>query len=841
MAILKKLLPHLTALAVFMLVSALYFAPQYQGQAVRQGDDIQATGMAGGIPQHIEKYGEHPQWAPNNFSGMPGYLIHMNYEGRLLKEISSAFYFLGTPAAYYFVLMAGFYFMLLCFGVNPWLSIAGALAYGLSSYFIIIYEAGHITKLMALAWVAPLIGAVQYAYTRRLWLGAALAGIFASIEISTSHPQITYYFLFVLLGLVIVQGADYRRRKAMPAFAGRTAALLLAALLAVGSNLVQLWYVADYAGDSTRSRSELTAEHAGQEANRSGGLDRDYITAWSYGKAETFNLFIPNLYGGSSAGGFSDDGKLAQALEKYQASSYATSMPAYWGPQPGTSGPVYVGAVVVFLFILGLYWVRGANLWWLAAVTLLSFLLAWGRHFMWLTDLFIDYMPGYNKFRTVSMILVIAEWSMPLLGMLAMKKLWDNDSQFKAWDNTPESQRFTKAFKRAVCTAGGIALFFLLLGGSLFDFSAATDYQMQLPDDVIAAMQAERADLLRADAFRSLLFVLAAAALVWLFFKGKLRRGAFAALLAVLVLCDMIPVDRRYLNGDDFRPRREAKAIQPTKADIDILKDTTLSFRVANFAVSTFNDATTSYFHQSVGGYHAAKLRRYQELIDRYLSQGDMDIYSMLNTRYFIIPDKKGMPEARLNERALGNAWFADTVLLVASADEELEALDGADLSVTAVVDERFADLLSGVPAAAAPDSSASVVLTDWRANRLTYRTSSSRDALAVFSEIYYPKGWTAYIDGKETPHLRADYVLRALAVPAGEHTVEFRYRAPHFAALKGVTLASSLALLLMLAGGIGLAFRKPKEDRPAAGTDADRAKERTTDQPKASHGGTEA
>ena len=808
MAILKKWFPHVIALALFMLVSALYFAPQYQGQAVRQGDDIQATGMAGGIPQHIEKYGEHPQWAPNNFSGMPGYLIHMNYEGRLIKEISSAFYFLGTPAAYYFVLMAGFYFMLLCFGVNPWLSIAGALAYGFSSYFIIIYEAGHITKLMALAWVAPIVGAVQYAYTRRLWLGAALAGIFASIEISTSHPQITYYFLFVLLGLVIVHATDYVRRKALPAFAGRTAALLLAALLAVGSNLVQLWYVADYAGDSTRSRSELTAEHAGQAANQSGGLDRDYITAWSYGKVETFNLFIPNLYGGSSAGGFSDDGKLAQALDKYKASSYATSMPAYWGPQPGTSGPVYVGAVVVFLFIFGLYYVRGANLWWLAAVTLFSFLLAWGKHFMWLTDLFIDYMPGYNKFRTVSMILVIAEWSMPFLGILALKKLWDGET---------DTERFVKAFKRAVYTAGGIALFFLLLGGSLFDFSTATDYQMQLPEDVIAAMQAERVDLLRADAFRSLLFVLATAALVWFFFKGRIRRGWFAVLLAVLVLCDMIPVARRYLNSDDFQPRREAKAIQPTKANIDILKDTTGVFRVANFSVSTFNDATTSYFHQSVGGYHAAKLRRYQELIDRYLAPGDMDIYSMLNARYFIIPGEKGMPEARLNERALGNAWFTDTLLLVPSADEELEMLGQVNLGNTAVVDERFADLLSGVPAAAAPDSLASIVLTDWRANRLTYRTSSSREALAVFSEIYYPKGWTAYLDGTEVPHLRADYVLRALVIPAGEHTVEFRYRAPHFTALKNVTMASSLALLLMLAAGIGLFFRRPQELKEAA------------------------
>ncbi|HIS34944.1 MAG TPA: YfhO family protein [Candidatus Avirikenella pullistercoris] len=810
----KKAVPHIIALLVFIVVSMLYFAPQYEGKAVRQSDNVQSIGMRGGITEHIEKYGEHPQWAPNMFSGMPAYLIDMNYDGRLIKDGSNIFYFLGKPAAYYFIMMAGFYFMLLCFGVNPWLGIIGGLAYGLSSYFYIIFAAGHITKLMALSFIAPMIGAIFLAYSKNLWLGAALAGIFASIEISASHPQITYYFLFVILGLIIAQGYLYFKEKRLPAFFKRSAVLLFSAILAIGSNSIQLWYISDYAKDSIRSKSELTPATPDEAANQTSGLDKDYITAWSYGKMETFNLFIPNLMGGSSSGGFSEDGEVAQSLEKYNAKSIATQLPAYWGPQPFTEGPVYIGAVVVFLFVLGLFLVKGTNKWWLLAVTVFSILLAWGKNMMWFNDLFIHYMPGYNKLRTVSMILVIAEWSMPLLGVLALKQLWDtegNPDKTSAPQTGVPKDKFNKALKYSLGITGGIALLFILLGGGIFNFMSDNDAAMQLPDDVVSAMIGERETLMRMDALRSFFFVIASAATIWLFYTQKIKKSLFIIILSALVLIDMVPVDKRYLNNDDFMPARKAVEIAPTQADLEILKDKDPNFRVANLSVNPFMDATTSHFHKSVGGYHAAKMRRYQEIIDRYLSKMDLDIYNMLNTKYFIQPGENNELSVIYNDQALGNAWFVNKIQTVNNADEEITELGNIDPSTEAVVDIRFSSELNGISDSLTPDSTATIKLTDYKANHLTYQSRNTQEALAVFSEIYYPKGWKAFIDGQEVPYLRANYILRGLVIPAGEHTIEFTFAAPHFSLLKTITYTSSILLYLMLATGIVLFIRRKK------------------------------
>lgn len=785
MAMFRKALPHIVALAVFAIVSMVYFAPQYEGRVVRQGDEIQAQGMKGGIEAHKEAYGEHPQWAPNMFSGMPAYLIDMNYEGRLVKHTGDMFYFLGKPAGFYFVLMAGFYLMLLIFGIDPWTAIAGSLAYGLSSYFIIIFEAGHITKLMAMAWAAPMVGAVFLAYRRNLWLGASLAAFFGSIEISCSHPQISYYFLFVLAGLVVAMLYDAIKSKTINKFAVSTAVLLAAGVLAVGSNIVQLYYINDYSKESTRSASELKGDDAGRD-NRTDGLDRDYITAWSYGKAETFNLLIPNLMGGTSSGGFSDDGKVAEALKPYNATSLAAHLPGYWGPQPMTSGPVYIGAVMIFLAVMGLFLLRGSVKWWLAGVTLLAVMLAWGRNFMWLTDLFIDYVPAYDKFRTVSMILVIAQWSVPLLAMLGMREVMDADG-------AEARVRVGKAIRYSLFVTGGIALLFLTVGGALFDFSGEYDTAMGLPDDILAAMRDERASLMRSDAFRSLVFVTLTAALVSMLYRGRVSAGVAATVLSVLVLSDMVPVDKRYLDYDKFVARKEAVGVTPTEADRIIMSDPDPDFRVANLTVSTFADATASYHHKSVGGYHAAKLRRYQEFADRYLTGGDLKGFDMLNTKYFIQRGENGEPEARYNDGALGNAWFVRDVVVADGADEELDAIAAIDPAVTAVVDRRF---MADAPQLHA-DSSATVELTDWRANRLTYKAETPHDALAVFSEIYYPRGWRATIDGAEVPVIRADYILRAIEVPAGEHEIVFSFAAPHFGLLRGITAACSAAILL--------------------------------------------
>lgn len=797
--LMRKALPHIVAGVVFAVVSALFFAPQYDGKALRQGDMVMMNGVTSDIQQHIDRYGEHPQWAGRNFGGMPSYLINMNYDGRWVKQTADRLYFLGQPAAWIFVAMAGFYLMLLLFGVDPWLSIVGGLGYGLSSYFIIIIGAGHITKMMALAWVAPMVGAVRYAYRRHRWLGAALAGLFAAVEISTSHPQITYYFLFVILALVINEFVVACREKALVRFGKTTAVLALAAALAVGANLVQLYYVAQHTPETTRGRSELTDSRPTEAAKRTGGLDRDYITQWSYGKMETLDLLVPNLYGGGYD--FAPDGEVARTLRKYDAPrGYERNISSYWGDQPGTDGPVYLGACLVFLAVFGMFVLRGRQKWWIAGVSVLAVFLAWGHNMQWFTDLFIDYFPMYNKFRTVSMILVIVEWAVPLLAVLGLAQLWTRDGA--------DDVRWEQGLKWSLLIVGGLTLLIGLFGpmtGSLMRPNEA-----EISEPLLAAMQEERAAMMRGDAFRSLLFVALAAGTVWLFVRNKIKRGWFVAALCGIVLCDLFPVDKRYVAEDDFLPKRQALAIPMTEADRLILQDTT-DYRVANFTVNLFADATTSYYHRSVGGYHAAKLQRYQDLIERHLSRNNQAVYDMLNTRYFIVSGEDGQPNAQWNPGACGSAWFVDSVAWVSGADEEIAGLTDFDPHTTAVVDREFAGQLDGLPLEA--DSTAAIVLTEYRVNRQTYRTRRATEGVAVLSEIYYPKGWSAFLDGEPMPYFRADYVLRGIRVPAGEHTVEFRFEAPNFGPVVAVTRASSAILLLGTLGLLVGVFMRRRRD----------------------------
>ncbi|MCD8185720.1 MAG: hypothetical protein LUD68_04470, partial [Rikenellaceae bacterium] len=547
--------------------------------------------------------------------------------------------------------------------------------------------------------------------------------------------------------------------------------------------------------------SELTRPEGGRDA----GLDKAYATEWSYGKAETFNLFIPNFMGGSSSHGFSSDGPVAQALTPYGARNMAPHLPGYWGDQTFTEGPVYIGAVVIFLFVFGLFILGSYKKWWVFGVTILSILLAWGHNLMWFTDLFFDYVPFYNRFRTVSIILVIAEWGMPLLAVLALQKLWNG---------SVSREKFFRSFKYTLYITAGTALLFAVIGPSMFSFTNAADQSMGLPNDILAAMQRERMSMLRNDSIRSLVFVLLSAGAMGLFYTGKIKKALFAGAFALLVLVDMAGVDTRYLNHDRFMPAERAQAIQPTAANREILKDPELGFRVANLTVSPFSDATTSYFHRSIGGYHGAKLGRYQDLIERHLSQGNWDVYDMLNTKYLISADEQGQPVARVNPNAMGAAWFVRSIEYFPDEDAEIAALADFDPSQVAFVDERFRPL-AGAEELFAQDSMAVIRLVDYRVNRLTYEYTASRPQLAVFSEIYYPEGWTAYIDGVEAPYFRVNYILRAMHVPAGEHTVEFRFSAPRHGALKTITMLCSgillagLALMLVLGA---LCRRKPEE-----------------------------
>lgn len=794
----KKALPHIVALAIFAAISAAFFYPQYQGKALNQGDVTNYEGMDQDLRQHMSQYDEHPGWMGRMFGGMPSNTVSLPHTGRYIIQAGGALYS-SEPAPMIFITMAGFYLMLIMFGVNPWIAIAGAIGYGLSTYYPIIIGAGHITKMWALQWVAPMIGAIWWTYRKNMVIGAALTGIFASFEIASSHPQITYYFLFVVAALVINEFIRFYKSKGLPKFVKRSAMLIAAATLAVGSNAIGLYYTAHYTGESTRGPSELTAtKGSAQEANASGGLDRDYITAWSYGKAETFNLFIPNFYGGGR--NFEKGGEVDNTLKNFDVpKDYYKYMPSYYGPQPFTEGPVYIGAVIVFLALFGMFVLPNRKKWWIAAPAILAIVLAWGRHFMWFTDIFIDYFPMYDKFRVVSMILVVAQWCLPVLAALGLYELSGGKVSYK---------RFMSSIKWSVGIAGGFAIFAALVLPSSMSFVAANDGG--IPEQLASAMQIERASLLRADAWRTLIFVLLSGGAIWLYYKGKLKTAAAAGVVSLLVLVDLWGVDRRYISPDDFQPKTVANKIVATDADRVILADTT-NFRVADFSgESPFQSSRASYFHRSIGGYSAAKLRRYQELIDAHLSKMNPQSYDMLNTKYYITD--KGV---QMMGAPAGNAWFVDTIRWVDNADAELAALgveSGFNAHRIAVIDKRWQSAIPSELTLAA-DTTAIAALTSYRVNRLTYRTSSPNAGVVIFSEIFYD-GWNVTIDGVDAQPFRADYVLRGVVVPAGEHTIVWSYALKNFATVSTITAASSLILIFGALMAFGWQFiPKRKKD----------------------------
>ena len=681
-----RYLPYVGAVVLFLLLSLLYFEPQMEGRTLSMGDITQYEGMSRDIKQ-MQASGEDPQWTGNAFGGMPAYMINIEYPSMVIKnwstDLANAF---GRPAVLIFLALVGFWAMLLMWGVNPLVAIVPAIAYGFSTYSILIIGAGHITKMFAFAYAPLLVGGVVYTLRgRRMILGGLLTALFATLQIAANHPQITYYFAFVIAAVWINYLVAAIREKWVGRFAKATAVLALSAVLAVGANLSSLYYTAQHQPDTTRGGSELATSAEGEKGD---GLDIAYATAWSYGRVESLNMFIPNLMGGSSSGGFATDGEVAASLRPYGARSLATQLPAYWGDQPMTAGPTYVGAAALLLAVLALVLLRGREKWWIVAVSVFAWLLSLGSNLMWFTELMFMWLPAYDKFRAVSTALVVVQWSVPLLGALVLWRIWKEDY---------DRRTLLIGVGKAAAILGGLALIFIVAGRVMFSFEAPYDSQMGLPNDVLAAMQAERASMLVNDAVRSLIFVALTAGVVALYAWGKLNRWVMVALVGVLVSVDMIGVDVRYLSWDDFvRPAQTT--IQPSEANQQILADKELGYRVANLAVSTFNDATTSYFHRSVGGYHGAKLSRYQDLIDHQLLRGNPEVYDMLNTKYFIVADKEsGAPVAMLNEGANGAAWYVDDVVWASTPVEEMAALDGLDTRSEAVVEERYRPMLEGV------------------------------------------------------------------------------------------------------------------------------------------------
>jgi hypothetical protein len=808
----KLAIPHAVAVFIFITVSVIYFYPVLEGKVLNTNDGTVAFNSAKEISDYRAHYGEEPLWTNSMFSGMPAYLISVIYKGNLIKYADSFIKFLKHPASTIFLTMLGFYILLLFFKVDPWLAIAGALGYGFSTYFFWILGAGHNTKALAIAYMAPMIGGIYYSYRYNAIKGALFTTFFLSLEILANHPQITYYSFICILVFIITEFVFAVGKKAIQQFIKSSLILIIPILLSIGMNFNSLYTTYEYGKYSTRGKSDLVTNNP----EKTSGLDRDYITQWSYGIDETLTLFIPNFRGGVCQP-FDNNSETATALRKNNAGQYLRQFQKYWGTQPWVDGPVYVGAIIFFLFILGLIIIKGPEKWWLLSATILSVMLAWGKNFMPLTDLFLNFFPGYNKFRAVTMTLVIAEFCIPLLGILALRDIFNG--------TTPRKDIW-KGIKIAFAVTGGITLMFLLLPGIAGSFLSPSEKQAgNFPEWLSTALISDRKMLLRGDAFRSLILILLAAASLTAFYFNKLKKEYVIVLLALLFLVDMWFVDKRYLNSDKFvRKEAKAKMSAQTPADVFILRDSSY-YRVLNLSVSPFNDASTSLYHKSIGGYHGAKLERYQELIDTALmhdinliqtvgkvAKNLDDIQSvfagtnglnMLNARYIIYnPDEAPL----FNHNSLGNAWFVETPLLVESANEELSSINRINPARVAVIDKKFSDQIKGNSYPVSQEDK--IELKSYKPNELIYSSKSQGENLAVFSEIYYPAGWKSFIDGKESRYFRTDYVLRGMIIPAGQHEIKFSFQPSSYITGNRISWISSLMFILLIAGYILLEMR---------------------------------
>ncbi len=811
----KNAVPYFVAIVIFVIITMAYLNPLLEGKKLRQDDITRYKGMSKEITDFRDKTGTEPLWTNSMFSGMPAYQISTKYPANLIRFVDDIFLLgLPHPADLVFLYMIGFFILLVVLRVNPWLAIAGAIAFGFSSYFLIILEAGHNSKAHAIGYIAPVIAGIILTYRGKYILGGILSALFLALEIKAGHPQISYYLMLLLLIFGLAELIEAIRVKKYTHFFKASAIVIAAGIFAVLTNIASLWSTYEYGKYSIRGKTDLTTD----QENRTSGLDKDYATQWSYGIGESFSLMIPDIKGGGTGLIGNNEYALKNVNERYKE-AVANNANKYWGDQPFTSGPVYAGAIIVFLFIYGLLIVKGKMKWWLLAGTVLSIMLAWGKNFMPLTDFFLDYFPGYNKFRAVSMTLVIAEFTIPLLAIIALDKILSDPDRFKKKISVANYQ--VNPFYLAFGITAGIALLFALFPSLFFKFLSDQEvisiakqkvsnpqYADQITD-FYANVELARRAILREDAFRSFMFMLLGGAVIVGFSKGKLKKNVTIAAVTLLILVDMWFVDKRYLNNDSFISKSKSETpFTKTKADEIILKDKSPDYRVLNLTVDPFADASTSYFHKSIGGYHGAKLRRYQELYDHQIKgKYNMGVLDMLNTRYIIQADENKQPTVHPNVNACGNAWFVKGIKYVKNADEELDALTGFDPEKTAVVDEKFSNIIKGFTPNY--DSTAQIKLIEYEPNDLKYQSNTNSDQLAVFSEIYYDKGWNAYVDGNKTPYFRTDYVLRAMIVPAGKHLIEFKFHPKSYFIGEKISFASSLLLILVVLGYAGFEIRK--------------------------------
>ncbi|MFA6864065.1 MAG: YfhO family protein [Dysgonamonadaceae bacterium] len=832
-AVFKKALPDLLVLVTFILISFVYFSSAIvDGRKISQHDSLAAIGQGQEARDYMARHdGERTRWTNSMFGGMPTYQMGPTYNSTKPLDAAKQAYQLFLPNYVYlvFIMMLGFYILMRALRANYLISALGAIIWAFSSYFFIIIAAGHIWKFLTLAYIPPTIAGMILIYRRKYWVGALLVMVFVAFQLSANHIQMSYYFLIVMIAIAIAYMVEAIKKKQLGIYAKSTGVLVVAGLIGVTANISSLYHTYEYSKETMRGKSELS--HHGAENKTDAGLERDYITAWSYGIGETFTLLVPNTKGGASVPLSQNQIAMKKARPEYR--ELYTQIGQYWGDQPGTSGPVYAGALVIMLFVLGLFIVKGPLKWALLAATILSIMLSWGKNFMGLTNFFIDYVPMYNKFRTVSSILVVAEFTIPLLAALTVKELIQKPQILR--DNM-------RPLFISVGFTAGIALLFTLFPRLFFSsFIPMSEIQalQSLPSEhiqpIMANLEEMRIAIFTADAWRTVAFILVGALILWLFIKNKLKAQYLVAALLLISLVDMWQVNKRYLNDSMFTsPTQNLKAFQTTPADETILQDTTLYYRVLNLATSTFNDGITPYWHKAIGGYHAAKLRRYQDLIDVYLAQEmsvlsneiietqgnldsvsgkEFDVLNMLNTKWVIMGAQDGGTIPIENPHAFGNAWFVDSVKYVNTPDEEIDALAEVNLHTTAVVNKNEADVLKNW-LVTPHDSLSTIELTDYEANKLRYKVNAKKDELAIFSEIYYPDGWQITIDGKPAQMLRVNYTLRALPIPANSKTVEFYFNPTSIKVTDGIAYAAILLMLLTAGGAVYFNLRKKNNMR---------------------------
>lgn len=858
----KKILPYVGIILTFLCISYAFTPQVLKGKVVNQSDISSWKGMAHEIIEYNENNpNDRALWTNSMFGGMPATSISVVYEGDYTQPLYNALFWGARPASYFFLCMVGGFLLMLAFGCNVWLAALGGIAMAFCSYNMQIMQVGHNSKMVAIAFMPWVLAAVVYAYRKCAFWGGVLFAFALSFEIKANHPQITYYLAIIIFGYAIWQLCAAIKDKVLPKFIRTSLVLLITGLIGIATNVNHLWPTYEYAQHTMRGGSELVAEGSDEEAAESGkksrsGLDLEYATAWSYGIGETANLLIPNFNGGASSGELGRNSETYKALKSsgYNAEQIVKALPLYWGPQPFTAGPMYMGAISIFLCILGFFVLKGGLKWWVGGVSLLALTLGWGYHFMPMSELFFNYAPLYNKFRTVSMILVILQVVIPLLGVVTANELIFKSEKYNL-------KRVKTGFFWSLGLTAGLSLVFMVIPSLAGNFSSASD--AQLPEILVDSIQKDRVSLLRSDALRTIIYIVVAAGILWMGFIKKLKGVHVAALLLLLVTFDMWSIGKRYLNDSHFVTNREFNnAFNLRPVDKHILEDEDQNYRVLDLSVNTFNDAYVSYHHKTIGGYSPAKLQRYQDMIEHHISReigaisrdmsgvktiydaqnalGNYPVLNMLNTKYIVID---GNAPALVNNRALGNAWFVTNVAKAANANEEIAMLGGIDPAHEAVIAQEFiapeylGEFYNPVANSRGNtcyfpvDSAATITLESYSPNRLVYKYSSATAAIALFSEVFYKDGWKAVVrsndsqgssasatsdnKGLQPQVFRANYILRALALPAGSGEIEFTFAPESFTKGELYSRIASGLLIVLLLGGIVYTFlKRGKEEK---------------------------